>query len=47
MDDALLARYVFFGIAAGAVAFGIWWFLRRDPPGRDPSDAPSTVGEWR
>lgn len=45
MDEVTLTRYVFFSIAAGAVAFGIWWFLRKDPPGRDPADA--IVGDLR
>lgn len=47
MDEAFVARIVFFVVAAGAVAFGIWWSLRKDPPGRDPADVLVASGSQR
>lgn len=34
IDEATLVRWFLFAIAAGAVAYGIWHFLKRMPPGR-------------
>ena len=39
-DEPTLVRYVLFALALGAVAYGIWRYLKSMPPGREPSWAP-------
>ncbi len=37
IDDAALAKYALLAVAGGAVAYGIWQFIKREPPRNRPT----------